>query len=231
MLQAPAGHSQPTVWELRGRRRARGHSAGEPLSQLSQPLFQHLRALLQGVCVGDMSTNYRSPRSLGLPSTAAPLLPQPSIPTKAGSRRGCFPGAAGCAQTAASRRPGGLRRPEKWPHSPEWGRSRRCTAPRTEGRAAEGPAMLRGPHCASHLCLPPTSPLPVSSLATCTAVRVVPRVFKSVTPALQKGRTGSPQAIGLGGDWQHHWHFGKQWSIPWKKKSAEAERLQTEPTR
>lgn len=69
-----AGHSQPTVGELQGRRRAQGDSAREPLSQLSQALFQCLCALLQGE---DMSTHCRSPHKLGLPSTAAPL-PSPA---------------------------------------------------------------------------------------------------------------------------------------------------------
>lgn len=85
---ASADWAQPAHGgRVQGRRRALGDSAREPLSQTSQALFQCLHALLQG---WDMSTNLRSSQKLGLPSTAAPLPPQPSTVDKAGSCQGCF---------------------------------------------------------------------------------------------------------------------------------------------
>lgn len=72
--------------------------------------------------------------------------------------------------------------------------------------------MLWEPHCLHLICVSPMLCLLVSSPATHTAAQVVPRVSKSINSALQRG------------EWQHHWHFGKPWPLPWKE-AAEAEHL------
>lgn len=99
--------------ELQRRRRVQGDSAREPLSQLSQALFQRLRALLRG---GEYI--YRLPESpqSGFPQRCCPFVVPPQARHPGQSR--LLPMAASslqcrCAQTAVSCQPGGLRRPDK----------------------------------------------------------------------------------------------------------------------
>lgn len=156
-----------------------GDSAGEPLSELSQALFQHLPVLL----LGAMSTNCRSLTN---------WVPQHFVPPAQHPSQGWLrPWPLPLHGTAVHKQ---LHRV-----SPAG-----CTAlindpvPESKDRTANVQlSRLRGGQQTAQPCfgnltvlissLPPILCLPVSSPVTHTAAQGAPRVSKSIKPALQRG--------------------------------------------